>query len=404
MRSIAFVLLFATASIAAAGEALTEAESLRLGLARAELAELARGATGEAEADALEAGLWPNPTLDYTNEQIDGSPGSTEQTWLISQAFDLAGRRGLRREAGARKLVAARAGNAARHAERSGEIRRSFHEALLKQQTLHATLGWAQQFSRIERVVGRLEKAGEVSGYDRRRLARERQSAEARLATERGELARLRARLMALIGSQGEAYGELSGSLLPDAPPALDGALTQLARRPDLQVLTRSAEAADLEGRAAARGWVPELTVGIGTKRVDDGLNRASGALITVSIPLPVFDREQAREHRTAARALAARAEYRLAQAKAEGELRGLHRQIEHLIGAASSYRRQAVAPSAELLQIAETAYQGGESTILELLDAYRGALEAETTALDLEWKARSARIEFDLLTGSNAE
>jgi len=130
----------------------------------------------------------------------------------------------------------------------------------------------------------------------------------------------------------------------------------------------------------------------------------ASGALITVSIPLLVFDREQAREHRAAARALAARAEYRLAQAKAEGELRGLHRQIEHLIGAASSYRRQAVAPAAELLQIAETAYQGGESTILELLDAYRGALEAETTALDLEWKARSARIEFDLLTGSNAE
>ena len=41
---------------------------------------------------------------------------------------------------------------------------------------------------------------------------------------------------------------------------------------------------------------------------------------------------------------------------------------------------------------------------VLELLDAYKGALEAETTALDLEWKARDARIELDQLTGSHPE
>jgi hypothetical protein len=35
---------------------------------------------------------------------------------------------------------------------------------------------------------------------------------------------------------------------------------------------------------------------------------------------------------------------------------------------------------------------------------AYRGALDAEITALDLEWKARQARIEYDLLTGSVTE
>jgi cobalt-zinc-cadmium efflux system outer membrane protein len=35
------------------------------------------------------------------------------------------------------------------------------------------------------------------------------------------------------------------------------------------------------------------------------------------------------------------------------------------------------------------------------LLDAYRGTLETETTALELEKRARDARIEYDLLTGS---
>ena len=47
--------------------------------------------------------------------------------------------------------------------------------------------------------------------------------------------------------------------------------------------------------------------------------------------------------------------------------------------------------------------FRSGESSLLELLDAYKGALEAETTALDLEWKARLARIEIDQLTGNLA-
>jgi cobalt-zinc-cadmium efflux system outer membrane protein len=67
-------------------------------------------------------------------------------------------------------------------------------------------------------------------------------------------------------------------------------------------------------------------------------------------------------------------------------------------------YRSEAVAPSADLLRIAESAYRAGESTVLELLDAYKGALEAELTALDLEWKARDARIELDQLTGNHPQ
>ncbi|MBI4985260.1 MAG: TolC family protein [Rhodocyclales bacterium] len=171
-----------------------------------------------------------------------------------------------------------------------------------------------------------------------------------------------------------------------------------------MQILARRAEAAELDSRAAARGWVPDVTLGIGTKRSDNGITRDNGAIVSLSIPLPVFDRQQAGEQRAAAEALTARAEYVLARNRAEGDLRGLHAQTQRLIVAATDYRRDATAAAPELLRIAEAAYQGGESTLLELLDAYRGALEAETTALDLEWKAREARIDYDLLTGSITE
>lgn len=404
MRILFALLLAALLGAATAAEPLTEAASLRLGLARPELADLARGALEEAKADAEEAGLWSNPTLELGRERMNNAPGSREQTWRLSQPIDIGGRRGLRREAGERRIDAARSGNALRRAEQVAQIRRDFHAALFKQSVVDVSAAWVERFASVDGKVAHLQKAGEVSGYDRRRLARERQTAEARLATERGELARMRARLAASIGRGDLADAPLAGKLLPDAPPPLEGALARLDTRPDLAALGHKADAADLDRRAAGRGWLPKVTVGIGGKRVDDGITRDSGNMLTLAIPLPLFDRQQTGDRRAAAQALNARADQRLARGRAEGELRGLHRQLGHLITVAADYRREAAASAPELLRIAEAAYQGGESSLLELLDAYRGALEAETTALELEWKAREARIDYDLLTGSMPE
>ena len=51
-------------------------------------------------------------------------------------------------------------------------------------------------------------------------------------------------------------------------------------------------------------------------------------------------------------------------------------------------------------IRTAEAAYVAGETTLIEILDAYRTALEADSQALDLELSARLARIELDLAVG----
>ncbi|MFP5403976.1 MAG: TolC family protein [Gammaproteobacteria bacterium] len=399
MRFTLSVFLLALPLAAWAQAPLTEGEAVRLGLARADLADLERGAVLAAEAEVRAAGLIPNPTLAYSRERISGTPGSVDQSWMLEQAFDLSGRRGLRREAASRRVAAVSAGNASRQLQRAAEIRHSFHAVLLRQATIRATETWAQRFARVEGLVDKLARAGEASGYDRRRLARERQTAEARLATERAELERDSARLMALTGVAQPPV--LQGDLLPSALPTLDAALERLDQHPELQALARRAEAADLDGRAAQRGALPEVTVGVGPKQVESGGTKDTGVAFSLSVPLPVFDRQQPGRQHAAAEAQQARAEYHLAKTRAEGELRGLHRQADGLRVAALDYRSRALADTPGLLRIAEAAYQGGESSLLELLDAYRGALEAETTALELEQRAREARIEYDLLTGS---
>jgi cobalt-zinc-cadmium efflux system outer membrane protein len=404
MRRPLSVVLLALPLAAWAQSPLTEAEALRLGHARVEWSDLARGTAAAAEADVLAARQRPNPTLDYSREETRGTPGSVEHTWHIAQTFDVSGRRELRSAAAGRRVEAAMASHAARRAEATAEIRRRFHEALLKQEMVRATATWSERFARVEGVVQKLARAGEASGYDRRRLVREREAAQARLAVESADLDRVRARLAALVGANEISASGVAGVLLPPPPSPINTALARLDERADLRVLAERAEAAGLEGRAAARSRIPDVTVGIGPKWIDNGLTRENGIVFTLSIPLPVFERGQAGEKRAAAEVLTTRAELGLARSRAEGELRGLFRQAERLREAATNYRSRVVAASPELLRIAEATYRGGESSILDLLDAYRGALESETTALELEWKAREARIEYDLQTGSNAE
>lgn len=383
---------------------LTEAEAIRRGLARPELSDLDTAQVDIARSSVLAAGVLPNPTIGYTSDRGRSSNLNNEETWLLSQSFDLSGRRGLRREAAELRVESAYSGNRLRHVEWAAEIRQRFHETLFKQEVVRATESWAQRFKRVEGIIEKLAKAGEASGYDRRRLARERQNAELRLNSAKSDLDRAAQRLAALVGAPGNAPDTVAGELLPALPQAMADAVQGLDRRPDLQVLSRRAEAADLEGKAAARGWIPDVTLGVGPKRRETPTGNENSTVMTVSLPLPVFDRQQAGQQRAAAEAMQARGEFNLARVRAEGELRGLYRQLERLIGTAKDYRGGALAETPELLRIAEAAYKGGESSLLELLDAYRGALDTEISALELDWKARQARIEYDLQTGSTTQ
>lgn len=114
MRFTLSAFLLALPMAAWAQSPLTEDEAVRLALARTDLADLEHGTLLAAEADVHAARVYPNPVLSYSRERMDGAPESTEQAWMLEQTFDLAGRRGLHREAATRRVAAVSAGNAGR--------------------------------------------------------------------------------------------------------------------------------------------------------------------------------------------------------------------------------------------------------------------------------------------------
>lgn len=386
-----------------AADALTEAEAVRRALARPQLLDALQGGIDTAVADAIAAGLRPNPSFDYDHERTDSAGGNaTEQKARLSQAFDLSGRRALRREAAEGRVEAAHQDAAARRSAVVIDVRSAFHEALSVTRRIDILHDWQQTLTQIEDTLARLERGGEVSGYDRRRIARERLAAQARLAEAQAADERARERLLALIGPRADVT--LAGELLPPALPALDTLLVQLPARGDLRALAARVQAHETDRRAASRGWIPDVTVGAGVKRIEEPGHSDSGLLLTLSAPIPLFDRGQTAGQRASAQARATQAEYQLALGKAEGEVRGAWRQAKSLREAAVRFADASLPASRELARIAEAAYRGGEMRILELLDAYRSRVEAETDALELQMKARRARIELESNIGADPQ
>lgn len=401
LAALAGLALLTTWPAAEGAEMFTEQEAVRRALARPAVQDALQGGIETAEADALEARLWPNPHFDYEHESTGSAGGDvTEQRARLSQTFDLSGRRALRSEAAEQRVAASQHDGTARRATLATQVRHAFHESLAATRRIAVLHDWQAALLRAEDTLTKLQRGGEVSGYDRRRVARERLSADARLAEALAESERARERLSALTGVPTDAT--LAGDPLPGDPPVLETLLARVPMRGDLRALAARTQAHGAERKAAARAWIPDVTLGAGIKSVEESGRNDSGVLFSVSVPIPIFEHGQAAGQRATAQARATQGEYQLALAQAQGELRGFWRQATRLRQAAVTFADQSPPASEDLVRIAETAYRGGEIGILELLDAYRSRLEAHTESLELQMKARRARIELDTLVGAD--
>jgi outer membrane protein, heavy metal efflux system len=403
----AAMLVFAQSpgAVYAQAAALTEREAVEMALARPAYLAAQEGRVAIAESAALQAGLPPNPSVGISHERGNVSAGrATESTLQLSQSFDISGRRTLRRQAAEQRIEAAQFDRESARKRLAADVRAAFADALYRDRVRSGLRAWNQRIDAAYDVVSKLAKAGEASGYDRRRLERERQSVQARFARAEADYGRAREVLVALTGDARGRTVTPAGDLLPPGTPGLGEAQANLRGRPELQSLIAQAVAFDSERLAAQRAWLPDLTISGGPKRIDEPTRSDNAVVVSASIAIPLFDRGQAAQKRASAEASVVRAEHSLRLERWEAELRGTWLQADELRRAALAFRRDSAGSSRELAQIAEAAYRGGEATLLELLDAYRNELEAETTSLELELAARLARIELDLLSGAAYE
>ena len=407
--ALALALLAPRATIAAPAVApataidltIDEPTAVRRALARAAVTDIVEGDVEAARAAAIEARTWTNPELAYTREQTHGAAGTGEDYLWLAQTLDLGGRRHLRGRAAMLRSESVAARGESFKLQLAAEVRLRYHDVLYRRLRAEALATWSQRLTTALTAIAAREKAGDVARYDRRRLERELALARAREEVEATALVKAWARLAALAELDAAVPRTIPGALLPATrPEPADQYIARSAARPDIRALERAEAATGLDHRAAARARVPELTVGAGWKGVQYAGLRSDGFVLNAIVTLPVVDRGQGGRRRADAEGQALRGRVALARQELAGEIVGLRAEADRLHVLAEQFTRERRRDADELMRIADAAYRGGELGILELLDAYRGAVDDELQGLDLALMARRARIELERAAG----
>ena len=300
----------------ASASALTMDEALTAALAKNLDLRAARYEVEKARGRLIQAGLWPNPTLEFggRTDRLGNNEGERTVSAGFVQSFPITGR--LKFAKAVSRVDVAQAMVEIRNRERLliGEVQREFLTALLLRQqiaTNNEFIGVSQDF--VNLFKQRLTKA-EVSEVDVNLAAVELQRVELENAVLGADLSSrelaLRQRLGVGPASPLKLDGDVEMLAMKFRPEKY--APTMVVNRPDLRVIELAVDRAQAEMRLArAEAW-QDWSFGLdyqNERTLDEprgiGANNFTG--LKISIPLALWNRNEGKVHEQQAAADQAR-------------------------------------------------------------------------------------------------
>jgi len=346
-----------------------------------------------ARGEERQAGAFLNPALFYSHEQTWRS-GETdrEDVALVEQPLEIAGQRKLRQEAARIRR------EAAEEQLRAAERALDFDVATAYAQVVAAERKWthsqeaARAFSRARATSAQRRQQGDVSGYEDLRMALEAARFAAIGADSERERRSARAVLASLLASSpGEApllEEPLVGSLDTPVPgmPLAELRDVALAQNPEVRAAELVLLAEQAEARLARREVVPDPTIALGYKRqnVTEESGTWNGFAAAVSIPLPLWDREEGAIEAAEAEARGKAAELRRLRRRVALDVERAWVELQAASAQLDAIGPQLGADAEAALLAARTAYHEGEITLVEWLDTVQAYFEAESIYADL--------------------
>jgi cobalt-zinc-cadmium efflux system outer membrane protein len=141
----------------------------------------------------------------------------------------------------------------------------------------------------------------------------------------------------------------------------------------------------------------PEL--GFGWQEIRERSATIEGPIVSLSWPLPVFERQQPERIEAAARLVAAEARMELASVRARAEL-SVARAAYLRLREAALRALETVGESDRVVESATATFRVGESRLTDLLETLRSVLSARMAALDLYTAALEAHRTLELSAG----
>ena len=350
-----------------------------------------------AQGGRQQAGLIPNPVLSVDAEDTRRDTRTTGVK--LSQTLELGGKRGARIDVASRAQDAAALTLEQRRNTLRADVIDSYYSALHAQERLDLAQRSLALAERGLVVANARVTAGKTSPVEATRA--QVQLSEIRLELNRAQMGLTDAyrRLAASTGSATVEFQAVATQGLPQLPAA------QLLARLEQTAELRLAELQILQGEASVglekAQRIPDLDVSIGSQYDAGARERVN--LVGVSMPLPLFNRNQGNVLAASRRADQAR-DLRNAT---ELRLRTETRQALDLWQTANSEVRafnQQILPAAQsAVDSATRGFEMGKFNFLDVLDAQRTLIAARTQDLTATAQATDAWVRIERIYGDLA-
>lgn len=389
-----------TADLEEPEHTLTLRDALSLALMRnPELASISWERRAEAAA-AIQQGLFPNPELGVEIENIDGKgPGGafnvTETTLSLSQLLEIGGKRSKRSKVAGLGADLAGWDYESKRLDVLSGAKAAFFRVLRAQERVALSEETFSLSDRVYEVVRERVRAGKVSPLEESKASVSRSLSEIRMEKEKRELTAAINRLASYWGSSSPRFAAVTGEIdILESVPAADATDSLAGQNPELARWATQMERYRTALALAKAQRIPDLTLSGGVKRFEE--TGETMFVVGLSVPIPIFDRNQGG---------VLEAEYMLARAREQQRAAGIHVRtvLSEALGALSSSHAEAlvlknvVLPAAEQAYVAASeGYRQGKFEFLDVLDAQKTFAEVRYQYIDalVEYHRSIAAVE----------
>jgi cobalt-zinc-cadmium efflux system outer membrane protein len=381
-----------------------------LGRALEKNPELAAYAADIRAADGrrLQAAVLPNPEVGVEFENLAGSGDftgidSAETTLQLSQLIELGGKRRHRVRVADHGRTVAEWDYEAKRLEVFRAVAQQFITVLGAQRRLQ----WAEDAVRLtekfEPSARQRVEAGAASPVELTRFNLQIATAKIERDQIQRDLATARKRLAALWGGSEPDFERVAGDLeqLP-AAPLLEESDQRLAQTPELKrwdsEQARRESAVALE-RASA---TPDVTVGAGYRHFND--TSESAAVFSLSVPLPLFNRNQGAVREARAEADKAAAERHATEVRLRADLRVAFDNLATARTQIAALKETILPQAKDAFEKVNDGYLAGRLNYLEVVDAQDALIDANVRYLEALSAYHQAVADIEGLTGQSLE
>lgn len=316
----------------------------------------------------------PNPELQALVE--DTRSATRTSTLQLNQRIELGGKRSARIGAAERGKNLAEADLAMVRATLQTEVTSAFYDTLVAQERVRLAQSSIDLAQNAQRAAQKRVEAGKVSPVEATKAGIALAGARVDYARAESALKSSKKRLATAMGESRVGFETVEGNLenLPELP-AIETLEDRLQQSPAYRKAQIEVDRRKAISEVERSKGVPDVTVSLGGRKNQElGLNQA---IFGVSIPIPVFDRNQGNLLESLRRADQAKDELTATQYRLSRDLQAAY---ENLSASREEFLalRDSILPSAEsAYNAASKGFEMGKFSFLEVLDAQRTLFDA---------------------------